>query len=155
MSVSNQFYELNPLRPANARFAEVTGINLTVTFPEGAPIFVGFSKRKSIHVPASSNAYWNWVNLRTDLVRFVSERGLDRRDRIALQSALNDAIRKIHEISLRGAYSGEENGTQYFELNLKMGEVKDLEGTLVVESTSSSLENDDPEGIVYKAYYVV
>ena len=121
MPVSNSFQELNSLRPADARFGEVTCIHLFVTDVYGQTTSVEWSKRKSVHVPPSSNAYWNWMCLRAGLVRWCSERGITRRQRLALYESLNQAVRETHKISLMQTYAeGGETVVQYFDIHLRM-----------------------------------
>ena len=121
MSVSKSFYHLNTHRPTQAGFGEVTSIYLNVYLGDqlGAQ-FVGRSKRKSVHVPPSSNAYWNHANLRADLVAFCSERGIKRQTRLALYASLRQGVDNIHQRNLRETYSTafEANATQYFVLDL-------------------------------------
>lgn len=114
MTVSRDFSELNVLRPQGARFGEVVSIALYA--PEGAffanelpfPSYdslVGHSKRKSIHVPPSSNAYWNFTNLHSDLVTWCNTKGVCRENRIVLQSLLNRTVRWIHLYEVEATYS--------------------------------------------------
>lgn len=126
MSVkSTQFLELNALRPAKASWGEVTSINLRVTLPDGITYSIGESKRKSVHVPPSSNAYWNWMALRAELTRFYSSNGVERQIRNVLNASLKEAVRCIHKISLEEHYGTQcpMEAVQYFDLTLKIVEI--------------------------------
>jgi hypothetical protein len=121
MSVSQvNFQALNDLRPANAVFGEVTCIELHVqTLSDMDPVFLGYTKRKSIHVPPSSNAYWNYFNLQALVTAFCSERGIVREDRKALYASLRNMVRRIHRHSLVEAYEFKwDQATQYYRLDL-------------------------------------
>ncbi len=122
MSVkSGQFYELNSLRPANASFGEVVSINLLVTDAAGQTYDLGSSKRKSIHVPPSSNAYWNWMSLKADLTAWLSSNGVARPQRTVFYAALNEMVRTAHKISLVAHFgSSTETVLQYFQVDLSV-----------------------------------
>lgn len=130
MTVSLDFSELNALRPSHIRFGEVVSISLywgkpPVSF-DGSLFsrqswLVGHSKRKSIHVPPSSNAYWNFVNLRSDLVEWFSEKGTCRRDRRTAVRLLNEAVRWIHRYEMDSCYNLERaphGSHQYYNVLL-------------------------------------
>lgn len=156
MSVlSNQFYELNPLRPADAAYGEVTCIELHVTDWSGRVDFLGYSKRKSIHVPPSSNAYWNWMCLRADLTRYCSERGFHRGLRSSLYAALNDGVRNIHRISCIDAYTGGYEASQYFDLNLSIS--AEVLGMPTVKSVAKTqdIQLSDIGEVIYSANFLV
>jgi len=155
MSVpSNQFYELNQLRPKGSSCGEVTSIDLFVTEHDScSTYFITASKRKSIHVPPSSNAYWNWMNLRAELTAFASRKGYERKTRNALYAALNDAVRFTHKFSCIEHYTDEvEDATQYFSIYLTIGaEVPDVGAVVrasvrLPELTSSGLPDSIFEG---------
>jgi len=118
MSVINaDFSILNTLRPANAGFGEVVCIELReldAWNSSNASTFLGYSKRKSISVPPSSNAYWNWIGLRSLLVAWCSKRGITRQARLNLYQMLNDHVRAIHLYELEGAYGHEHLAYQYW-----------------------------------------
>lgn len=126
MSVSNDFSILNSLRPANAESGEVVCIELrymevhqaSSAKAEITPVTthtLGYSKRKSISVPASSNAYWNLMNLRALVTEFCSEKGINRETRSFLYSTLNKVVRKIHLYELEASYGHTNNVShQYY-----------------------------------------
>lgn len=59
--------------------------------------------------------------LRAGLVRYCSERGIGRRQRLALYDSLNDAVRATHKFSLMQAYADEvEDAVQYFDIHITM-----------------------------------
>lgn len=148
MSVTKSFYSLNCHRPQNVTFGEVTCIELYVTM--GLNLrdrFVGISKRKSVHVPASSNAYWNFTNLRANLVAYCSERGVKRQTRKALYAALREGVEVIHRRNLRETYSTQFEGeaTQYFTLNLFVRDEVDHFNVIDAEVTRTIPMEEIPE----------
>lgn len=105
------FSQLNHLRPANAGFGEVTSIRLVYSINRGEwdPLqterfVLGHTKRKSIHVPPSSNAYWNEMALRSLLTELFTREGVDRSQRQVLRASLRSAVMQIHQHSLCQAY---------------------------------------------------
>lgn len=114
---NHDFSALNVIRPANARFGEVVCIELNI---QGH--YLGYSKRKSIHVPPSSNAYWNFMNLRSLVVAWSSLKGVPRDDRIAVHQILNLAVRHIHLKECMATYLDNWDAgtpTQYYKLNIR------------------------------------
>lgn len=109
-----RFNELNALRPANAVFGEVVCIELYIN-----GVSRGYSKRKSISVPPSSNAYWNFVGLRSVMVEYANEFGIQRRHREALYTVLERAIAWVHENELKAMFGFDNrNSVQYYDLNV-------------------------------------
>jgi hypothetical protein len=121
MSVNSDFSALNSLRPHDARFGEVVAIDLYVSFvdPHAPREFVGNTKRKSIHCPPSTNAYWNFVNLRTRLTEWFTLNGVSRRDRSQLVRLLNLGVRHIHLHEMEATYSKKKVSYQYYTFVLK------------------------------------
>lgn len=128
MTVSNDFSYLNSLRPANAVFGEVVSLELFVdglydqVSDQVRSSIIGRSKRKSIHVPPSSNAYWNFMNLRADFVRAASAVGMCREDRKAVVRLLNLSVRHIHYFELCQTYRLEEPKQGWSEFGVLEGE---------------------------------
>ena len=108
-----KFNDLNTLRPADACFGEVVCIELYINGESR-----GYSKRKSIHVPPSSNAYWNFVGIRSLMVEYANELGIQRRQREALYHAIEMAVEWIHENELLAVYKMAGNSVQYYDLNV-------------------------------------
>jgi len=111
-----RYSELNDFRPANACYGEVVCIELYLNGES-----LGYSKRKSIHVPPSSNAYWNFVALRSLAVEYANKYGIERRVRDALYLTIDQAVRRIHENELKLAYliAGDKT-QQYYDLHLSV-----------------------------------
>lgn len=108
MTVSRNFSELN-IHPNKGW---VTSIDLYDPYPLfGGSGHIGSSKRKSCHVPNSSNAYWNYVNLRSQVVAWESRQGIIRDDRRLFERALNGCVRFCHAETIRS-----DNERQYFNV---------------------------------------
>jgi hypothetical protein len=115
MSYVVTFDSLNSLRPANASFGEVVSIDL---FLKGKHL--GGSKRKSIHVPASSNAYWNWMTLRSVVTRSFRENPeLTGDDRQVVRKLLKGLVKWIHESELKLTYFSDLAPVQYYEIHFE------------------------------------
>ena len=130
VSQSLNFLALNTFFPNKGRkIGEVVAISVLVE--RASPLSgvktwdaIAYSKRKSIHVPVSSNAYWNWVNLRSEMVADFSLQGTSRADRDTLLALVNKAIRRVYyrlgnELT-EGGHVGQVN--QYFQFILSQGE---------------------------------
>ena len=111
---SPKFHSLNSLRPANAGFGEV--VSLELYFQDES---LGYSKRKSIHVPPSSNAYWNFVGLRSFMVKHANEIGMSRHERNTIYQLIEICVRWVHESELKAVYQGEGKSKQYYDIRIE------------------------------------
>ena len=111
---SPKFHSLNSLRPANAGFGEVVSLEL---YFQGESL--GYSKRKSIHVPPSSNAYWNFVGLRSFMVKHANEIGMGRHERNTIYQLIEICVRWVHESELKAVYQGEGKSKQYYDIRIE------------------------------------
>jgi hypothetical protein len=118
MTVSRDFSFLNILRPLTARFGEVVSIDLHI---DGESL--GYAKRKSIHVPPSSNAYWNYMTLRSLVTADNSRKGRHRDDRIFLERAIHHAVSFIHSRECEATYDEQSDllKIQYYDLQIDKG----------------------------------
>lgn len=118
MSVNTDFSSLNFLRPSDASFGEVVHISLYVA-EGGGLTFIGDSKRKSVHVPPSSNAYWNFVGLRSALVQYFTREGVQRPLRTWMTAELRNIVEAVHKRELEATYSRFDYvSVQYYDVVL-------------------------------------
>lgn len=115
MSYVVTFDSLNSLRPANAAFGEVVCIELFIDWKS-----IGYSKRKSIHVPASSNAYWNWMTLRSVVTKaFRGNPELSGDDRQVVRKMLKGLVKWVHESELTTTFHSDLPSVQYYDVHLE------------------------------------
>lgn len=108
MSVQYRF--LDQFRPRDASFGEVVGIQLIHSFGYGNEKVVDFSKRKSIHVAPSANAYWNYMNLTVSASRLLKSSRYSADQTKSLRRDFVRAIGNIHLYALERAYGTVDNG---------------------------------------------
>jgi hypothetical protein len=87
----------------------------------GGLTLIGDSKRKSIHVPPSSNAYWNFVGLRSALVQYFTREGIQRPLRTWLMKELRTIVEAVHRYELMATYDNNDpefQSVQYYDVVL-------------------------------------
>ncbi|DAD51437.1 hypothetical protein QIK53_gp1 [ssRNA phage Esthiorhiza.2_40] len=123
MSVNSYFSSLNDFRPARASFGEVVSIKLvsieSIKDHESGiwrnlDNDLAWTKRKSIHVPASSNAYWNWMALRSAVTRYCAISGHSTVTTCYLQSRVKEVVMEIHRRELMATYHNQGRSIQYY-----------------------------------------
>jgi hypothetical protein len=118
MSVIINFAHLNLLRPANARFGEVVCFELFFRDEFGAVESLGYTKRKSIHVPPSTNAYWNWKGVEAMITQLSSRKGFRRVTRSYLYQRANELVEKTYIDELDRTYNDQSavRPVQYYSM---------------------------------------
>jgi hypothetical protein len=127
MAVTRDFSQLNAYRPKDATFGEVVAISLYVSLHNPGNLesvaweSVGYTKRKSIHVPPSSNAYWNAMALFAEINRYIpGEDAASRGIRRELKECVCKVVKLVHERELVATYdaSCHLKSFQYYEVFL-------------------------------------
>lgn len=108
--MSVQYRYLDQFRPTDASFGEVVGIQLVHSLGYGVSKVVNFTKRKSIHVPPSANAYWNYMNLTVSVTKLLKNERYSPDMRKSLRRDFIRAIGNIHLYALERAYGTVDNG---------------------------------------------
>jgi predicted HD phosphohydrolase len=97
-------------------FGEVVGITLR-GFDD---CIIDFTKRKSIHVLPSSNAYWNYMAIQASVKRYLRAQAPQTFDRNSslVRRAISSMVHTIHLREVEATYSQDGHMAQYYTAHM-------------------------------------